>query len=489
MAEYVNFSAEADDDDDDEELEKKSSKSEKKASIFGASVLKSSETATNKEQPKKAEGLDKLLAELSFAKKAEASKTAEADEAGSDIEVGEPQPVEVDVESAQEATMQSAEQSDESELELSEETIEDSINDAVELEMSPAESGDEDEPVIAGSIFSRTSPSSSTPPPKPSPAPTASTTPSPPSTQSTAVPVPTMPLAEKAAMYSASTTSAAEASSRSTSNSEAISEKQVEEAADDAWSYGRQKGRQEGVLAGALLGGGIEHFRHKRRERKMEKEFGKKEKAHEKDLENLTYEQKREAMVKDLREAYEQKYQNKPEASVQSVAGARPEAMPSAAQTAKVEQTKTITPEEVIEVPKDHHIEQSAWLSVEVDEHGNPLENSSFEYGAEYYRERAHEIRTEDNGDDESPAKKENSLSQPEQHAQQSASAIFAGGALTNTPPASVAQQIPSSTSPSASAPKRVIHAVTSPPTTQAGTVAWSIALVVILGVIVIIIL
>ncbi len=83
MPVFENFSAksaESDDDDDDELEQKSSSKSEKKVSIFGASVLKSSETSTNKAIPKKAEGLDRLLAELSFSKKEQQAEASRAEQ-------------------------------------------------------------------------------------------------------------------------------------------------------------------------------------------------------------------------------------------------------------------------------------------------------------------------------------------------------------------------------------------------------------------------
>ena len=52
---------------------------------------------------------------------------------------------------------------------------------------------------------------------------------------------------------------------------------------------------------------------------------------------------------------------------------------------------------EELEIPKDHHLETSAWHTIEVDSKtGKPVENPTFSYGHEYYQERAHEAAPKD---------------------------------------------------------------------------------------------
>jgi len=48
---------------------------------------------------------------------------------------------------------------------------------------------------------------------------------------------------------------------------------------------------------------------------------------------------------------------------------------------------------ELLEVPPEHRLETSAWHTIEVDARtGKPVEQPTFAYGQEYYRERAHEV-------------------------------------------------------------------------------------------------
>jgi len=501
MAEYVNFSAESDD-DESEGLEKKSSsKSEKKASIFGASVLRSSETSANKETPKKSEGLDRLLAELSFSKKEQAVEAPPAEQpvaaqtpeavtqepniAEAPIELVEHESAvatnveSLDMPQAEEVAAQSSEV-----LEEAPEEADNSVAEAVDMPATvEANVEDDTEDTSPTTVYSRPVPTSSGRPTvvPTSPVPTPAS-----STSSRTAQIPTIPVAQQAVGHASTASSPNALNVPSTNAAVANVAPNAQQSVEDARYYARTRGRREGVLAGMLLGGGIEHFRHKRRERKMEKDFSKKEKAHEKDLENLTYEQKREAMVKDLREAYEQRYQNKVEASASAAVVARNEAVAGTQTTASAERGKPVSVQEVIELPPDHHIESSAWLNVEVDAQGNPVENSSFEYGAEYYRERAHEVRAEDDHDDDTKPKQP---STPDQKSQQASPTMFAGSTLASAPPASVGQQLPPSTVSTVSTPQRVVRAVASPPTTPLGTAIWSVMLVVILVVIAVVIL
>lgn len=185
----------------------------------------------------------------------------------------------------------------------------------------------------------------------------------------------------------------------------------VQQAADEAWSQGRGRGRGEGLLAGLLVGGGIEHLRHKSREKKMEKKAKtdklKQEKSFEADRENLT----RKA-TKDRLE-YEQKLHAEADAAIisrTSEAAATAKALAAEKARADAEKEKAnlierlnaqaaeqerLEAEALLKDP-EHRIETSAWHAMEVDKSGHVVEDSSIEYGHEYYSERAHEAGPKD---------------------------------------------------------------------------------------------
>lgn len=195
--------------------------------------------------------------------------------------------------------------------------------------------------------------------------------------------------------------------------------------ADDAY----YRGRRRGLVTGLLVGGGIEHIRHRRREKRMNKQFAREQreqtKTHEKALEDIKWNTVREKEADRLKAESAARFTPKPEQrAVPTVIGrverpraeisrettvqAREEVLArqldseekSSQKTAKAGAIQRIRAkrteqekqrEQPTEMPK-HRIEQSAWHKMEVDKHGHLVEGGGVTYGQEYYKERAHEV-------------------------------------------------------------------------------------------------
>lgn len=150
---------------------------------------------------------------------------------------------------------------------------------------------------------------------------------------------------------------------------------------EDAIYYATKSGQNRGVLTGLLVGGGYEHFKHKRREKRQERRFKKQNKELDqtrKDEHFYFAEQSKQQVDSEQRfTAAGKRFENHshPEKLVQS----------------NPEQHMLGSPEQLA-VPADHRLETSAWHSIEIDNKtGKPVENPTFTYGKEYYRERAKE--------------------------------------------------------------------------------------------------
>ncbi len=165
----------------------------------------------------------------------------------------------------------------------------------------------------------------------------------------------------------------------------------VQQAIDDAEYYGRKRGRSEGFWTGALLVGGYEHFKHRRREKRINKKFKAEQTNHAKTLEDIRWDRTRTEQNEKLVAAEATKY-SKPEYArgLQAAEQVKPDSEEShrLQRELEVEKQRQL---ESIEIPAGHHVERSAWHSVEVDEHGRAVENSAIDYGHEYYQERTHE--------------------------------------------------------------------------------------------------
>jgi hypothetical protein len=260
------------------------------------------------------------------------------------------------------------------------------------------------------------------------------------------------------------------------------------------------------------VGGGIEHIRHKRREKKMERKFASERKEQKKQVENLRWDQVREAEAAKIREAAAEKYR-----SIERTASiARPEVnrrlqtetaveqnrrgdseMAKQLEAERKETQRVLTKAEQIEqerqreqleLAEGHRMERSAWHNIEVDSHGKAVQETSFEYGHEYYKERARETAPK--------------TQQAKQHIDGAAGEVAlvaaalsdgyaAGQGQTSSHSGAVGTaahtaqpQAAAASIPQANARQSIVKAVTTPPTTPGGTAAWFVALVVILAVV-----
>ncbi len=210
------------------------------------------------------------------------------------------------------------------------------------------------------------------------------------------------------------------------------------------WRRGRKRGRREGLLAGVILGGGIEHLRHKSREKKMEKASKKVEQQHQKTMaetenkvNHLSAEQ--EALRRSL--AQERLHSDQAPAEVKKptvseapvlaplskfsaeipmpvrtesvtqhvVARSETSVIASAAMAEKAKKDTEQAKADLIERLNaeamrqerereaganrpDNRIETSAWHAIEVDDSGHAVQESTIEYGHEYHHEKAQEV-------------------------------------------------------------------------------------------------
>ncbi len=207
----------------------------------------------------------------------------------------------------------------------------------------------------------------------------------------------------------------------------ALGAPEVVRALSDAENDAFRRGRNRGLVAGLIVGGGIEHIRHRRREKNMERKFSAERKEQAKKIENMRWDHIREAETAKVLAAAAEKHKAVEQAGIPPIVAAKVEAgAPSLVQLHveapnrrtetkvdsrensvakqhnvqkpeqkpipnKAEQIELARQREQIVVPPSHRVERSAWHSVEVDEHGRPVQESTFEYGHEYYQERAHE--------------------------------------------------------------------------------------------------
>jgi hypothetical protein len=174
---------------------------------------------------------------------------------------------------------------------------------------------------------------------------------------------------------------------------------------EDAIYRATKTGQNRGVAAGLLAGAGYEHFKHKRREKRVAKkhqETTKKLAEARKSLAFTTEQQVKQRAEyttqaddssKQLAETQrrvstlEQQREIHPVAErpavvpVANVSKMRPEQAPQPAVEA-----------EPLAVAPEHRLQTSAWHTIEVDARtGRAVEKPVFEYGHEYYREQAQE--------------------------------------------------------------------------------------------------
>jgi hypothetical protein len=168
------------------------------------------------------------------------------------------------------------------------------------------------------------------------------------------------------------------------------------------------------LVTGLVVGALVEHIRHKRREKRMEKAHAKEVKSLQKEQAGAHIERQAE-QAKQLREktALEQtieRLKKKPASAERPVLTKTSENTAAVASSPTAEQPKTIEeakkdfekrarqaveiahePEEELEIPKEHRLEQSAWHAIEIDKKtGKAVENASFGYG-EAFRQEQHQ--------------------------------------------------------------------------------------------------
>ena len=244
---------------------------------------------------------------------------------------------------------------------------------------------------------------------------------------------------------------------------------------------GFQEGRRKGLVAGLLVGGGIEHFRHKRREKKMEKRQQKETLVQQRRIERLEHDY----------EVAKQSQQSERARSETSLARERLATTAERTERAKeIEELKrtqerlaqqtneTRPPEEELlpAVPKGHRIERSAWHNIEVDEHGKAVQESAIEYGHEYYKERVHEVAPKQQVDSAAGevALVAAALNDASAQAVPPVSPTAPASSFTTATP----QQV--QPNPLKRRTQTVLKTVTTPPSTPFATIVWFVVLVVI---------
>jgi len=150
---------------------------------------------------------------------------------------------------------------------------------------------------------------------------------------------------------------------------------------EDVKYYAAKSGQSRGVTTGLFVGGAYEHFKHKRRQKKMEKHLEKQAKELKKLRTEQYYEkQKHEGEKREFQRQYqalERRFETAPQ----------PEK-----RTARHMERAVMDEPEQLKVPENHRLENSAWHTIEVDaKTGKAVETPTFQYGHEYYRERAKE--------------------------------------------------------------------------------------------------
>ncbi len=281
---------------------------------------------------------------------------------------------------------------------------------------------------------------------------------------------------------------------------------------ENAEDYAYRRGRNRGLVAGLIVGGGIEHIRHKRREKRMERKFAAEQKEQGKKIENIRWDHIREAEAAKVREAHAEKYRLGERTNIAAgPEGNRAIQTPSTAEAvrqraeiqaeiekklaaerketsrvlSKAEQIEQERLREQLELAQGHHIERSAWHNIEVDSHGKAVQETAFEYGREYYKERGHETGPKTKQQVDAAAGEVALVAAALGGSGASSSEGGSQGPSNRSQSSSSMRQV----QPGAPAKKQsLLKTVTTPPTTPAGTVGWFIALVIILVVLVIVV-
>jgi len=168
-----------------------------------------------------------------------------------------------------------------------------------------------------------------------------------------------------------------------------------------------QRERGPGFGSGLFVGGLIEHFRHRRRERRLQKD----RLVQERQIEQL--QQQHDVLLREHAASISQEsaraqqpvaHESTPRIETMPfpVFAQRAEAPAVGAPEQSPRKEKVPVPAEIEgenppEVPEGHHIETSSWHHIEVDDKtGRAVENPSFAYGEAFQREQQHERLVDD---------------------------------------------------------------------------------------------
>jgi hypothetical protein len=275
---------------------------------------------------------------------------------------------------------------------------------------------------------------------------------------------------------------------------------------DDAIYRATKTGQNRGVAAGLLAGAGYEHFKHKRREKRVAKK-------HQETTKKLTEARKSLAFTAEQQAKQRAEYTAQADDSSRQLAeterrvstleqqrqihptAERP-AVASVANAPKTRLEQALQPTveaEPLAVAPEHRLQTSAWHTIEVDARtGRAVEKPVFEYGHEYYREQAQEnalgLPPAQDTSEQKPPTKTSTAS----HDTPSTIARFGGSSLPpmydNTPsqPApQAAQPTPVSSKPAQARPTNVPPAtkVVGRPTQPASPI-WPLVLALVVVVI-----
>ncbi len=251
---------------------------------------------------------------------------------------------------------------------------------------------------------------------------------------------------------------------------------------DDAIYRATKTGQNRGVAAGLLAGAGYEHFKHKRREKRVAKkhqETTKKLAEARKSLAFTTEQQVKQRAEYTAQADDSNKQLTETQRRVSTLEQQRqihPVAeRPIAASVANVPKTRPeqvsqpVVEAEPLAVAPEHRLQTSAWHTIEVDARtGRAVEKPVFEYGHEYYREQAQENALGLPPAQDTSEQKPPTTAPVAAHDTPSSTAVFGGSSLppmyNNTP----SQPVPQATKPTSTSPKPVQPQPTNvPPATK----------------------
>ena len=192
-------------------------------------------------------------------------------------------------------------------------------------------------------------------------------------------------------------------------------------AIESARATGHARGLVEGAVAGAIVAGGVEHSRHTLREKAAVKKLKTEQRKQKRAVEALQSNTVRLAEKQDeiirTASADRRNYEAQLKKDAETVIASRTSEAAATAKALAAEKAKADTEKEKAELIErlnaqaaeqerlaaeaqlkdpEHRIETSAWHAMEVDKSGHIVEDSTIEYGHEYYRERAHETGPKD---------------------------------------------------------------------------------------------